>query len=320
MNQDFNSLQDEDNKLNRTYRSIFSFNQGSLKARILRLMTFFLPFWLVSRLPVKRNADINGASVYIKQLCRDLIAKKRATMAEKERTEVDIISVALESGGFSDEDLVNQMMTFLVAGHETTATAMIWALYLLCRYPEAQQKLREEVRSKLPTPDEEITASDVDGCHYLHAVCTEVLRLYPPVSLTLRNAACDTSIEGQFVPKGTTVILAPWAINVSSQLWGPDALEFKPERWLDADGKANNKGSADSNFSFLTFLHGPRSCIGQKFAQAEFECLLAGWIGRFETSFEEGSLLAKEEPDIKGGITAKPKGGLWVQMKELEGW
>ena len=90
--------------------------------------------------------------------------------------------------------------------------------------------------------------------------------------------------------------------------------------WLDANGKANNHGGADSNFSFLTFLHGPRSCIGQKFAQAEFECLLAAWAGRFETMFEEGSPLAEGEPEIKGGITSKPKGGLWVRLRELNGW
>ena len=220
----------------------------------------------------------------------------------------------------TDANLACFSQTFLVAGHETTATAMIWAMYMLCQHPEVQQKLRDEVRSKLPSPDSEITAAEIDDCHYLRAVCTEVLRLWAPVSLTLRVAACDTSIVGQFVPKGTVVILAPWAINASTHLWGPDALEFKPERWLDADGKANNKGTAESNYSFLTFLHGPRSCIGQKFAQAEFECLLAAWVGRFETNFEEGSALQKGEIEIDGGITAKPKGGLWVKLKELEGW
>lgn len=198
---------------------------------------------------------------------------------------------------------------------------MIWALYLLCKHPKVQAKLREEVRTKLPSLDDEVSAADIDNCHYLHAVCSEVLRLWSPVSLTLRVADKDTSINGQFVPKGTTIILCPYAINTSPHLWGPDALDFKPERWLDADGKSNNKGSADSNYSFLTFLHGPRSCIGQKFAQAEFACLLAAWAGRFETSFEEGSKLAgSEPPEIKGGITAKPKGGLWVKLKELDGW
>ncbi|KAK4549355.1 hypothetical protein LTR36_006352 [Oleoguttula mirabilis] len=317
--QDFHALQDPENKLNHTYQSIFR-NPGRA-GFILQILGNFLPFWFLKRVPIKRNVIMNEGSSYIKQVCRDLISQKRKAMVKKERTEVDIISVALESGGFTDEDLVNQMMTFLVAGHETTSTAMIWALYALCKHPEVQAKLREEVRSKLPSLDEDVSAADIDNCHYLHAVCSEVLRLWSPVSLTLRVADKDTSINGQFVPKGMTIILCPYAVNTSTHLWGADALDFKPERWLDADGKSNNKGSADSNYSFLTFLHGPRSCIGQKFAQAEFACLLAAWVGRFETTFEEGSKLATDEPpEIKGGITQKPKDGLWVNLKELEGW
>lgn len=113
MGQDFNSLQDPDNKLNRTYRDIF--NPGRT-GRILQLLGIFLPFWLVSRLPIKRNHELNEANAYIKQVCRDLISKKHQALdSEKGRAEVDILSVALESGGFKDEELVNQMMTFLVS-------------------------------------------------------------------------------------------------------------------------------------------------------------------------------------------------------------
>lgn len=111
MGQDFNALQDSENKLNQTYRTVFKPNK---MARIMGLLGVFLPFWFLSRIPVKHNSNIEGASSTIKQICRDLIAKKRKQMAEKERTDVDIVSVALESGGFTDEELANQMMTFLV--------------------------------------------------------------------------------------------------------------------------------------------------------------------------------------------------------------
>lgn len=197
---------------------------------------------------------------------------------------------------------------------------MTWAMFLLCRNPEVQKKLRDEIRSKLPSINSTISAAEVDSCHYLHAVCQEILRLRAPVNLTIRMTACDTQILGNPVPKGTTIILCPGAVNTSVGLWGSDAKEFKPERWLDGDGKANNQGSADSNFSFMTFLHGPRSCIGQRFAQAEFACLLAAWVGRFDTSFEANSPLASGEPEVASGITAKPKGGVWVEAKETDGW
>ncbi|CAK1355140.1 Cytochrome P450 3A29 [Cercospora beticola] len=317
MGQDFNALQDPDNRLNRTYKTVF--NPGKA-GRFLQILGVFLPTRLVQHLPMKRNKELNAASLYIKQVCRDLIAKKRSAMAEKRTKDLDIISAALESGGFKDEELVNQMMTFLVAGHETTATAMIWALYELCKHKDKQQKLREEVRAKIPSLGTQVTAAAIDECHYLHAVCSETLRLWAPVSLTMRVADRDTTIQGEHVPRGTTVILAPAAINTSPQLWGEDAMEFKPERWLNADGKANQRGGADSNYSFLTFLHGPRSCIGQRFSQYELACLLAAWIGRYDTSFEEGSALSKGLLDIKGGITAKPKGGLWTTLEAVPGW
>nr|OQO26998.1 hypothetical protein B0A51_07623 [Rachicladosporium sp. CCFEE 5018] len=340
MGRDFNSLADPSNALNKHYQAVFT--PGRV-GRALQILGALLPFWLLSRLPVKRNHEMNAASAYIKQTCRELIQHKRKAMQEKGETSKDILSVALSSGNFTDEELVNQMMTFLVAGHETTATSTIWAIFLLCRHPEAQAKLRAEVRSLLPSPSSPITATQLDSCHYLHAVCSEVLRLYSPVSMTLRIADKDATLNGHFIPADTTIILAPWATNNSKKLWGEDAHEFKPERWLDADGKANNKGGADSNFSFLTFLHGPRryttpyppprsiliavhlltkviSCIGQKFAQAEFACIVAAWVGTFETTFEENSPLATGEPEIKGGITSKPKGGLWVNLKEVPGW
>lgn len=318
MGRDFDSLHNPDNKLNGHYKTVFNPGRAGQRLQFLGLL---LPFWLIVRLPFKRNVEIQQAVDYIKQVCRDLIAKKREAMAsEKGRTEVDILSVALESGGFTDEELVNQMMTFLVAGHETTATSMIWAIYELCRNNEVQKELREEIREKIPCLDSDVTAAQIDDCHYLQAFCNEVLRVWAPVGMTLRHAIVDTSIQGEYVPKGTIVVMSPRATNASPELWGEDAHEFKPERWLNKDGKANAKGGADSNYAFLTFLHGPRSCIGQRFAQAEFACLLAAWVGRYESTFEEDSPISRGDFDIQGGVTSKPKDGLWCKLKEVPGW
>lgn len=195
---------------------------------------------------------------------------------------------------------------------------MQWAIYLLCLHPEVQPRLREEIRSKLPSVRDDsaqITAADLDNCHYLQAVCKETLRLWSPVALTMRVAAQDETIDGQPIPKGTLVVVSPLAVNCSTNLWGKDAMEFRPERWL-TDGISNKNGGAESNYSFLTFLHGPRSCIGQQFALAEFACLLAAWCGRFETEFEDKDYVL----EIKSGITSRPKNGLRVKLTEVDGW
>jgi cytochrome P450 len=101
---------------------------------------------------------------------------------------------------------------------------------------------------------------------------------------------------------------------VSKEHWGLDADQFKPERWLAA-GKANT-GGAESNYSYLTFLHGPRSCIGREFARAEFATLLASWVGRFDMEFGDKDFVL----DIAGGVTSKPRNGLKVRMTPLDGW
>ncbi|CAD0100952.1 unnamed protein product [Aureobasidium mustum] len=315
MGRDFESLKNPDNELNKTYKNIF---HPPKSARYLQVAGMFLPRWFLRNLPLKRNDEISEGSALIKQTCRDLIAAKKIRMEKGAADETDILSVALRSGSFDDENLVSQMMTFLAAGHETTSSSMQWAIYMLCRHPDVQTRLREEIHSKLPSvrdPQAQITATDIDNCHYLQAVCKETLRLWAPVALTMRVAARDETISGHPIPKDTLVVLAPLAINCSKHLWGEDAMEFKPERWL-TDGVSNKNGGAESNYSFMTFLHGPRSCIGQGFANAEFACLLAAWCGKFETEFEDKDYVL----EIKGGITSRPKNGLRVRLTEVEGW
>lgn len=320
MGQDFGAIRDPDTLLNRTYRTVF---KPSRQAQILGLLNLFLPGWFVKRIPVKRNGEIEAAAAIIRSTCRTLIRAKKEKLEKNALTDVDILSVALESGGFTEENLVDQMMTFLAAGHETTATAMTWATYMLCLNPDMQTRLRKEIREKLPSLNEDVTISSqqIDHMPYLNAVCNEVLRYYPPVPITLRDAAHDTTLLGHFVPKGTRVMLAPWAINKDEALWGPDAAKFNPDRWLPSESNPHSaNGGADSNYSFLTFLHGPRSCIGQGFAKAEFACLLAAWIGRFEFTLKNEEEYEEKNVLIKGGVTAKPARGLFVKTKVVDGW
>jgi cytochrome P450 len=311
---DFNAIQNPDSELNTCYRTVFSPSGG---ARILQFASLILPGWFLRGIPLKQNRMLQAARTLIRRTCFDLVREKREKLANGKSTGKDILSVAMESGGFSDEDMVNQLMTFLAAGHETTASAMMWAIYLLCRHPEIQTRLREDVRAGLPSitdPKSTVTAAEVDNISYLHAVCNEVFRFTPPVSLTMRTTANDSTILNQPIPKGTTIILSPQAVNLNPQLWGEDAAQFNPERWMGS-GRANS-GGAESNYALLTFLHGPRSCIGKDFAKAEFAVLLAAWIGRFEMEFEDKNY----ELVIGGGITSKPKGGLRVKVKVLEDW
>ena len=235
---------------------------------------------------------------------------------KREGTVRNILSVAIESGGFTDDGLVNQLMTFLIAGHETTASALSWAICMLCKYPDVQSSLREEVRSVLPdprSPASSISSNDIDSLPYLNAVCNEVLRLYSPVPVTVRVAADDTTLLGHYISKGTTIFISSWATNANKEFWGEDAADFNPNRWL-GEGKANT-GGVETNYAFLTFLHGPRSCIGQSFAKGEFACLLAAWASALETRFADPDYVIK----VKNGLTPRPQ-DLAVKVRVLEGW
>ncbi|KAJ2979469.1 hypothetical protein NUW58_g7191 [Xylaria curta] len=321
LGRDFGAIKDENSELNETYRLVF---QPSRQAQLMGLLGQLVPQWIITRLPVKHNENINLASQYIRSVCRGLVQEKKLKIANKEHAGHDILSVALESGGFSDEDLVDQLMTFLAAGHETTASAMTWAIYMLSRFPKVQERLRQEIRENLPSieSDVDITSLDIDRMPYLNAVCNEVLRYYAPVPITLREANQETDIMGHKIPKGVRVVLAPWATNFDKSLWGPDAHEFNPERWMPTgtNDKRAASGGATSNYAFMTFLHGPRSCIGQAFAKAEFACILAGWVGRFEFELKNKEEMDEKKVDIKGGITARPAKGIYVHATVVDGW
>ncbi|RDA95936.1 hypothetical protein CP533_5897 [Ophiocordyceps camponoti-saundersi (nom. inval.)] len=341
MGVDFGAVDDEDSE-EALMPAYLSLSTPSSDARLLLLLGSFLPGWLVRRIPIRRNGVVDAAASRIRAVCRRVIREKRErlvggmtgeAMAEGGEklgweSDGDMLSVMLSGGRFSDEGLTDQFMTLLAAGHDTTASALTWVAYQMARHPEKQARLRDEVRTRLPSPwsssckagDEretmaaaEVTSSQVDGMPYLQAVCNEVLRTYSPVPMTMREAVRETTIQGQTVPRGTRIVISPWATNVDERIWGSDAREFKPERWLrrrnrrcsvsggegggdgggEEDGgdvslrnysndKSNNKNRDDvsngvSNYGFLTFLHGPRSCIGAGFARAELACLVAAW-------------------------------------------
>lgn len=319
MDYDFDSLHHPDNSLNTQYRRLL--NEPTLFMKIIFLLGIMTnSVRLMQSLPFQQNKEIAEASKVIRSTALRVIRTKKEKLEnDPSSTGVDIISVTLKhSDVFTDQNLVDQVMTFLGAGHETTATALQWAIYALCKHPEVQIRLREEIRANLPPISsdnpEPISAATLDSLPYLNAVCNEVLRYYPSVPTTARIARKDTTLVGKPIPKGTFILVVPRIINRTEALWGPDADKFDPERWL-GPGKANT-GGAVSNYAFLTFIHGPRSCIGQGFAKAELACLVAATVGRFQMEFKDPD--AKLE--VRTGPTVSPKDGVLARLTPLEGW
>ncbi|EFX03479.1 cytochrome p450 monooxygenase [Grosmannia clavigera kw1407] len=220
---------------------------------------------------------------------------------------------------WNHENMVDQMIALLVAGHETIAAALQWAVYALAKHPDMQTRLRAEVRARVPMSSgaavtTAMCADEVDALPYLRAFCNEVLRFYPPVPSTVRQAQADTTLAGSFIPKGTTLLILPGVTNHEPELWGPDAAVFSPERWL-GPGRSNN-GGATGRYANLTFLAGPRSCIGQVFAQSELLCLVAVLVGRFQIELQD-----PDRPlEVLQSVSAAPKDGVMTRLRRLDGW
>ena len=305
--QDFHALQNSKSEVLHAYKELFT---PSRTRQIVQFLALFFPLWLLRNLPINRNNILQNSFKTIQGTCSNLVQRAKKTWNDEE-VEKNILSVALKSGAFSDDQLVNQLKTFLLAGYETTSSSFAWAICMLCKYPEVQARLCAEVQSLLPDcrdPMSTPTAKDIDNLPYLSAFCNEVFRLWPPVAIAKRVPTNDTTILGHHIPKDTLILIVPWAINVSKVLWGDDAREFKPERWM-RPGTAGT-GGAESNYAFLTFLQGPRSCIGQSFAKGELACLVAAWVSAFETRFADD----KYEIEVDHAITVKPR-NLNVRIK-----
>ncbi|EMD97896.1 hypothetical protein COCC4DRAFT_144123 [Bipolaris maydis ATCC 48331] len=312
---DFNSLADPTNELSRAYQVIFEPDNTS---NIIFLLSIFFTTWAVKLLPLKKAREIRAGSAFVKRYIEEVVTRKTREHDDEKTSHKDILSVAAQYGKLSTNEIVNQARTFLVAGHETTATAMQWALYTLTR-PEnlhIQQRLRDEIHKQLPPLDsvQEISAYTLGkNLPYLDAVSKECLRVYGPSPFSRRTAVRDTVLCGISIKKGTNFLIPNWAINKSKKLWGERAREFDPERWLH--GNEAHNGGADA-LAFQTFSSGTRGCIGKSFALAEFKIMLAGLVGTFEIT----KAADEKEVETEWAIIARIYNGFKVNMKPVTNW
>ncbi|ORY07940.1 cytochrome P450 [Clohesyomyces aquaticus] len=317
LGRDIGSLRNSEDELISTYEEIL---EPTSEKGIYFVMHLLFPPRFIKMLPWKLNERTRITTGSLKRICTEFVQEKKARMKTESEEQIDILSILLRSNTFSDQGMVDQLLTFLAAGHETTSSAFTWASHLLAINPSVQTRLRAEIHEAISSPkwiltDKVDLAALLESLPYLNAVCNETLRLFPTIPVSARIAVRNTTISSQHVPAGTLCFIVPWAINRNPALWGPDAGEFRPERWIDQEtGRANGIGSAESNYAFLTFLHGPRSCIGERFARAELRALLAVFCGSFEMSMAD----PKEVVRAGGTITSKPINGMKLRLKPVD--
>jgi cytochrome P450 len=252
-----------------------------------------LPLWWPSR----DNRRGLRAQRALYRVCDDIIARRRAGAGAGGQEDLIglLLNARVEGGSLADPEIRDQVLIFLLAGHETTSTALTYALHLLGRHPQAQQRVREEVTAavgpRMPA------AGDVPALGYTSMVVREALRLYPPVPLIGRRAVAEDEIRGYRIPAGTDVILAPWVIHRHPRFWA-DPERFDPERFDPAAERIRHR------YAWLPFGGGPRGCIGQHFSMLETTIALAALVRDFTFT------APADRPAYTSQMTLRPLGGV----------
>jgi cytochrome P450 len=251
---------------------------------------------LLSRiLPTPRARRLEAAVDRLDAIVLGLVAERRRSGADSGGGS-DVLSMLL-AAGMDDRQVRDEAMTLFLAGHETTALALTFALHLLALHPEADARAASELAS-LGGP---AGFDDLPRLPYLDAVVKEALRLYPPAWAITRLAIEDVDLAGLRVRKGDSVLVTPWVTHRDARLF-PEPQRFRPERWLDSP--------PPPRFAYLPFGAGPRVCIGASFAQTEAVLVLAALLSRFR--FE----LARDPAvELQASITLRPKGGMPMTLK-----
>ncbi|VAI52595.1 unnamed protein product [Triticum turgidum subsp. durum] len=251
-------------------------------------------------LPTQRNLHVRRLNKQLRSKIMSIMqARLAADGAKYGRGDTggcgdDLLGLLLEawtpnrqgSGGdtMTTDEVIDECKTFFAAGQETTATLLIWTMFLLAVHPQWQDKVREEVLREFPgggrdgddvTPNADILAK----LKLLHMVLLETSRLYPPVVYIQRKAASDTVLGGIKVPQGTIISIPIGMLHRDKEVWGPGADEFNPMRFEQGVTKA-----AKDSKALLTFSLGPRVCTGQNFGIVQVQVVMAMILSNFSIS------------------------------------
>lgn len=233
--------------------------------------------------PARRRLAREVAAV--DAICARIVTDRAARSVEDPR---DLVGLML-AAGMDDRQIRDELVTFVVAGHETVASSLTWTLDLLSRNPSALAAVHDELAGL----DADPTWDDVPRLPYLRACVDEALRLYPPAWVITRRALADDVVAGTAVPAGTLVIVCTWALHRDGSLWEAPG-EFRPERFLGAERRDH----------YVPFGAGPRLCIGRDLALVE-EVLVLATLLRTHTVRPVGP-----PPRVDALVTLRPRGGL----------
>jgi cytochrome P450 len=289
-----------------------------LEAIEYRTMRMIDQIPIISRLPLWRKPILDQGSREISKFVDQIIADRRENRSTSLSANEDLLGLLLSSVDaagqpFNDQEIKDQALTFVLAGHETTGNLMVWTMYVLMTNEKVLQVCRDEIDRVLPN-DVELTHERLNELVICDAVLQESLRLYPPAPFISRRCIREHFIgsEGHRqirIPEGGEVLVNTYILHRREEFW-PQPLEFDYKRWM-RDPVTGLKPKLAHPFCYLPFAAGPRNCIGQNFALLEAKVMLAMLVQRCHFELEPGQKIV---PDVR--ITMRPKYGLRAKITQ----
>ena len=297
-------------------------------AQKIAALRFTKPFWnsVVGQLLYPSEREMARHVTVLNAFASDVISKRRAEF-EREKSAAqqqqesnsskheNILSLFMaENLGLDDKMLSDIVMSFLIAGRDTTACTLSFALLNLSRNPAIQDQLRAEIRARVPVSGPNnarfVRHEDLAQLPTLYGCVMETLRLFPPVPTDIKQAAEDDVLPGGFhVPKGTRITFEPYVMGHNPDVW-PEPEAFKPERWVNAHDRTL---VVPNPFEFPVFQAGPRVCLGQEMAKFEASLALAFLVDKFSFALADPSVV----PSYAPGLTLTVRGSLDLRVTAL---
>ncbi|XP_055694693.1 cytochrome P450 4d2-like [Lutzomyia longipalpis] len=248
-------------------------------------------------------------------LLRDNIATKKihgdTAIGEKDKMVLlDVLLQATVDGQtLVNEDIREEVSTFMFAGHDTTTSGIAFLLYNIALYPDVQEKIVDEIRYILGmNPNKDISLGDLKNLSYLECVIKESLRLFPPVPMIGRYFEEDTQLKDIKIPAKSTVIIGAFFMGRNATLF-PEPNAFKPERFVEDETTMKK-----NPYSYIPFSAGPRNCIGQKFALMEMKTIVVRILQSFRISVDS----TYDKPRLVAAIVLRPKNGILLNFQKRE--
>ncbi|MBW7882279.1 MAG: cytochrome P450 [Caldilineaceae bacterium] len=257
--------------------------------------------WLL-RLPLSPANRLRAADSRLRTIVQRMIAERRAGVPGDDLLSMLLMARDVEGDGraLSDAQILDEVLTLFLAGHETTANALTWSWYLLSQNPAAAARLHQEVdevlKGRLPTVE------DVPALSFTRAVFNEALRLYPPAWVIGREAVSEVKIGGVTIPAGASVLASPWIIHRDPRFYRQPE-QFNPERWQPELAADRHK------LAFFPFGSGSRKCIGESFAWMEGVLVLATLAQRWRLRLDPNQRIA-----LQPSVTLRPRYGMQMTV------